>query len=334
LLTIIFTLNKLVARHADVRALQDEDYDGSAEVKVLWLGDPYQLPPVGDVQAVRPEGDYQVMLTENKRRAEDNPLGEPIDLLVSFIEGAAPTPLKPNANFIRGVNLANAFEACDSESKIILCYTNMQVQALNHSIAGKPLPEEGDKLFCSSTKQFVTFLRDLPLEVVDWANLPYGGETLLLNTKYRTLEYLLKSGHNFCEVEDEDGNILVYAYVFGHYTYKKQKEELSIVATASNQAIVSAHRGTQPAAWAKANDKDPLARRRAKAWRDFLSFNDCVVCLDFPHAITVHNSQGSTYDHVFVDTQDIGTLANTNWQLYLKLMYVALSRAAKTVTTN
>lgn len=319
---------------ADIRALQDEDYDGNAEVKVLWLGDPYQLPPVGDAQAVRPEGSYQVVLKEIKRQAKDNPLAEPIAQLVSYIEGETAEPLKANKNFERGVNLVTAFNKCESDNKVILCYTNEAVQEYNAAIAERREPVAGDKLWSPHLQQFVTFERLLPRSSVDYINLAFG-EMLPLNTKYRTLEHLLKSDlYEFCEVKDEDDNIMVYAFVFGHYSYKIIRDSLSDEATKANNAIVAANRNVQPAAWAKANDKHPLARARAKGWRDFLSFNDCVICLDFPHAMTVHKSQGSTFDYVFVDTQDIGKLANTNWQMYLKLMYVALSRAAKKVFTN
>lgn len=321
--------------YADIRALQDEDYDGNAEVKVLWLGDPYQLPPVGDAQAVKPEGNYQVVLKEIKRQATDNPLAEPIAALVSYIEGESPKALLANSNFVRGVDLAFEYAACVSDNKVLLCYTNKAVQDYNWTIAGKSAPTKGDKLWSPDLQQFVTFERILPRSSVDYVDLAFG-ERLVLNTKYRTLEYLLKSElYDFCEVIDEDGNIMVYAFSFGHYTYKTIRDTLSEAATKSNKDIqLQVGQSYQPAAWAKANDKHPLARARAKAWRDFLSFNDCVICLDFPHAMTVHKSQGSTFDYVFVDTQDIGQLANTNWQMYLKLMYVALSRAAKKVYTN
>lgn len=320
--------------YADIRALQDEDYDGNAEVKVLWLGDPYQLPPVGDTQSVQPEGNYQVLLKEIKRQAADNPLGVPIAQLVSYIEGADPEPLQASKSFVRGANLTTAFAACESDNKVLLCYTNKAVQEYNQAIAGKSEPVKGDKLWSPDLQQFVTFERVLPKASVDYIDLAFG-ERLVLNTKYRTLEHLLKSDlYEFCEVIDEDGNTMVYAFVFGHYTYKVLRDSLSDGATKSNNAIKLQAGNVQPTAWAKANDKHPLARARSKAWRDFLSFNDCVICLDFPHAMTVHKSQGSTYDYVFVDTQDIGQLVNTNWKLYLKLMYVALSRASKQVVTN
>ncbi|MGL5567505.1 MAG: ATP-binding domain-containing protein [Plesiomonas sp.] len=50
--------------------------------------------------------------------------------------------------------------------------------------------------------------------------------------------------------------------------------------------------------------------------------------------MTVHKSQGSTYDTVYVDTEDLYRCAAINIKQYLKLMYVALSRASNKVITN
>lgn len=320
---------------ADVRADQDEDYDGLPEMQVLWVGDPFQLPPVGDTQAVKPYGEYKIELTENKRRGEDNPLGGPIEAILSYLRGTAtPAALKPNENFIRDKDLVEEYKADTNDSKVMLCWTNEQVQNLNIAVAGKTEPTEGDKMFCPTSHRWVTFIRELDPNVVDYVNLAHG-ETLSLGTKYRTLEYIIKTDlYRFFEVSDEEGDILVYAVAFGHYTYKVLRDSLGAAAVASNKAIEDKFKGFRAAYWAKSNEHDPLARQRSKAWRDFLSFNECVVCLDFPYAMTVYKSQGSTYDHVYVDTNDIGRLVATNWDLYLKMTYVALSRAAVKVITN
>ena len=319
----------------DIRADQDEDYDGEPELKVLWVGDPHQLPPVGDTQAVRPYGEYQLVLTENKRRAEDNPLGAPIDALVSYIEKkATPAALQTSDTFIRGKDLIKEYLADPNENKAILCYTNETVQKLNAAIAGKTEPDKGDRLFCPTNQSWVTFERKLDPNLVDYINLSRG-ETLSLNSKYKTLEYLIKSQtYDFYEVIDEDDNIQVFAVAFGHYTYKVLRDSLGLAATASNKEIELQNKGYKASAWAAANPQAKLARARTKAWRDFLTFDECVICLDFPHAMTVYKSQGSTFDHVYVDTNDIGKLVSTNWELYLKMMYVALSRAALKVITN
>lgn len=89
-----------------------------------------------------------------------------------------------------------------------------------------------------------------------------------------------------------------------------------------------------PTQWSKTNYKHELAKKRGDAWKKYLSFKDCVVCVDFPHALTVHKSQGSTYENVFLDMEDLGKCADKDYDLYLRLMYVAVSRASDKVYTN
>lgn len=322
--------------YADLRALQDEDYDGNAEVKILWVGDPYQLPPVQDSQAVVPSGPYRYRLKVQKRRGKDNPLSAPIEALISYIEGEAPEPLAANDAFIRGVDIAKAYAEDPEPDKVMLCYTNKAVQEMNEQAEGKVHPIPGDVLFSPTNQHRYTLIEPMLRTEVDEIRLAFG-EPLLLGSKYRTLEYLVKNPHiSFGLFEDEDGEECVLAYVFGHYSYKMLKDSYSREAAESNAAIEKEFRGVKAAAWAKNrdNEKHPLSRRRSKAWRDFLTFDECVFCLDFSHAMTVHKSQGSTYKHVYVDTQDLGQLVNTNWSMYLRLMYVALSRASVKVITN
>ena len=54
----------------------------------------------------------------------------------------------------------------------------------------------------------------------------------------------------------------------------------------------------------------------------------------FAHAMTIHKSQGSTYDTVYLDTEDLGMVANMDYIMYLRLLYVAVSRASNKVITN
>jgi ATP-dependent exoDNAse (exonuclease V) alpha subunit len=314
-----------------IRELQDEDYDGTPELKVVWLGDPYQLPPVGDAESVRPTGVHQHVLTKIWRRDADNPLGKPIDQLVSFIEGADPAPLITSKNFVRGADIVEEYLVCDTD-KVLLAYTNRRVQALNALCQGRTAPEPGDRLFSPTTKHHYTYIRELGKEEIYQVDKPFG-EPLPLNTKYKTLEHLLKMDVKFCECEDDDGELMIFAYEFGHQDFKDVAEELKTEAVESNFAIEKKHK-KKPAFWAKANPQDKMARRRAKAWRDFLTHNECVVCLDFSHAMTVHKSQGSTFGTVFLDSDDLAIARSKDYIMYLRLFYVALSRASLRAITN
>ena len=145
----------------DLRAEQDEDYNGIPGIKIVWLGDPYQLPPVGDLQSVKPSGKYCIELTEIKRQAKNNPLGKTLEQLVSFIEGEPIVPLEENSNFIRGRDLSK------EKGDIILAYTNERVQELNARIQSYTKPLEGDMLFSPTTRHHYKFLRwtDNPTQI-------------------------------------------------------------------------------------------------------------------------------------------------------------------------
>lgn len=320
----------------DIRELQDniEDEEGEitkAGLRVCWLGDPHQLPPVGDAQAIQPHGKFSIRLTKQYRQIAGNPLSEAIAQLISFIEGKPAAPLLTSAQFKRGQDIKHQYIAC-KENKILLAFTNQKVQDLNWTIEGKEEPEEDDIVFSPSTKQKYTFIRNIPSYLVYEIDRAFG-EPLKLGSKYKTLEFLIQQDYKFCEVEDEEGQRYTFAYIFGHYEYKKYLEDLKRVAAGVNKTIMDAE-GMSAAQWAKANPDARATRDRAYAWRKFLSFNECIICLDFAHAKTIHKAQGSTYHTVFLDSEDLGLAAETNYTLYLKLMYVALSRATNNVITN
>ena len=42
---------------------------------------------------------------------------------------------------------------------------------------------------------------------------------------------------------------------------------------------------------------------------------------------TIHKSQGSTFDEVFINLSDFSYLARTNLNMYMRLLYVGMSRA-------
>ena len=317
--TILFIDEYSMVGERDLMDLREND------IKIVWLGDPYQLPPVGDVAAVSPSGAYQVVLHEIKRQAKDNPLGQTLEQLVGFIEGKPITPLLENANFLRGRDLAM------EQGDIILAYTNERVQELNARIQSYTKPIENDMVFSPTTRHHYKFLgwTSKPTQI----ELPFG-DPLTLGSKYKTLEYLIKNRTKFAILEDLDGEIVTMAAVFGHYDYKMKLEELKGAAAETNRVIETDFKGHKAAAWSAQNKGHILAKRRAKAWRDFLSFNDSAVCIDFTHAMTVHKSQGSTYETVLVDTDDLHKAAYFSMKTYLQLMYVALSRASKKVITN
>lgn len=317
----------------DIRAEQDDPESDLPCMQVVWLGDANQLPPVNDMEAIIPEGPYQVKLTHVYRQGNDNPLSDTLSTLVKYIEGRAkPKVLEANAAFVRGVDLIETYKTV--EDAVLLAFTNKRVEELNKAIQGYDEPEEGDKLFSPTTKHYYRFIEYLPAEAVYALDRPFG-EPLLLGSKYKTLEYITQQQtYTFARVHDlELDEEQVVAFIFGHSTYKLYLEQLKFAAASVNKRIESKYK-VKAAHWAKNNFTSPLGQERAQVWRDFLSFNECVICLDFAHAMTVHKSQGSTFKNVIVDSEDIGICADRNFSLYLRLLYVALSRASSKAYTN
>ena len=133
----------------DIREAQDSDYDAEPELKVVWIGDSHQLPPVGDMQAIVPTGEYQVKLTKQWRN--NNPLQQPLNALISYLEGTQPAPLEPVPDyFIRDKDIVAEYCKCEQD-KVMLAYTNKRVQELNEQInmlnGGDGYVKPGDRVF-------------------------------------------------------------------------------------------------------------------------------------------------------------------------------------------
>lgn len=321
--------------YMDIITMQEPEDEDDPPMKVVYIGDLNQLPPVGDMQTIVPHGEHWVKLTKIYRQAGDSELLDTLSTLVDMIQGAKPVPLEPNNNFIRGVAIDEHYKANQEDDKVMLAYTNERVEILNASIAGKEDPEHNDVLFSPSTRQHYLMDHEVPPSKIESIRLPYGDRELHFDSKYKTLEYLVKMPHiKFMDVHTMDeGEDITIAYVFGHFQYKLMLEELKQQAAQSNRAIEKQH-NQSARTWAGANPTSKLARARAKAWRNFLTFKECVLCLDFPYAMTVHKSQGSTYDTVYIDAEDLYKCARKDFNLYLKLMYVAISRSSNLVYTN
>ena len=324
--------------YMDIVAMQDPEYEADVAMKVVYIGDLNQLPPVGDMQTITPEDPWWIKLTTIHRQKDGNQLLGTLGDLVDMLQGGKPKALESNKNFIRGVDIVEKYKLYNDHldaDPVLLAYTNMRVESLNAQIAGKDTPDHTDVLFSPTTRMHYIMDHFIETSKVESIVTAFGGEELLFNTKYKTLEHLITMQNvQFIQLHTEaEGEFVTHACVFGHYQYKLALDELKFAAANSNKEIEHIHK-TSAKMWAGANPHSKLTRARSKAWRDYLTFKDCVICLDFPYAMTVHKSQGSTYDTVFIDTDDLYKCAERNFELYLRLMYVAISRASNIVYTN
>jgi hypothetical protein len=92
--------------------------------------------------------------------------------------------------------------------------------------------------------------------------------------------------------------------------------------------------------WLKAIKEESDGKIRSRQWRSYFLFlekynlvvknNTLLYRLQYAYAMTVHQSQGSTYEHVFVDASNI--YRQRNLVRRNKLLYTACTRASKHLT--
>jgi superfamily I DNA/RNA helicase len=66
---------------------------------------------------------------------------------------------------------------------------------------------------------------------------------------------------------------------------------------------------------------------KEKRWMEFWDMQQCFHDVDYAYSLTIHKSQGSTFQDVFVDVPSM--LVNRNVVERNQLCYVAFTRAAK-----
>ena len=311
--------------------LQDPEYRGVPKMKVLYVGDPKQLPPVGQAQILSPDNcTYKVHLKQVMRNG--GPLLEKIREVISMLEGQPPHYLEPNEAVYRDTNIVEAFVKSASDDKIMLAYTNKRVEELNKQLY---------ELLPSTTLRWSPSLRaelepmfDIEDSSIVTEIQTYSGP-LTLNSKFNTLEHLIKiSSHynikfgRFMNLTEEKEH--TYAYIFGHGQFNDTLKALEQAAAESNKLVPS----PMPKQYCLAHPHCKECRARAKAWRDYLTIKDCVICIDYPWAQTVHKSQGSTFEEVYIDNDNLSIVLQRDLKSYLRLLYVAMSRAANLVYLN
>jgi len=302
--------------------LQDPDNEGKCIMKILWTGDWRQLSPVKDTFILQPNNSKYSYTLREVMRQDSGPLLDTICEVVDMIDGNTPIHrLEPNAEFHRDADIVKLFNPLDDG--IILAFTNKRVEELNKLIAAKDKEGTLDR-WSPTLKMDMTYQH---VAVHPETILVHAGEYLERDSKYKTLEHLESMKGIEFGVFNIDGEEHNLAYVFGHYQYKLMNDVLGELAAQANAEI-----GKDAASYCRQNWQKSKCKARAKAWRNYLAFKNNVMCIDYPYAQTIHKSQGSTFETVYVDNEDLKMLLNRgNTQQYLKLLYVAISRASDSV---
>ena len=297
---------ELVAKIEDARNFDTES------IKIYVYLDPYQLLPVKGRQ-IQLDEEFTTKLT-TQHRAESPDVVALFTKFVEFLEGTNTKDLKIEfSDNVKKVSTTEAVQLFDITKDRLLAYTNEVVGWYNKEIS----IYNGIQSFVGQHAQLgsnpdLVYVEDMIdksdvvlSDVVTW----YLDNNMLLqnskiSAKYMEVEFstLLKlDGVEFAKVAI-NGTTKIVPVVLGIYNAYSLTKQIKAAAI---------------------KDK--------KNYKFIYALNKAYT-MDYKFASTVHKAQGSEFDAVFVDVNDIKKSILPNYyDTYARLMYVALSRAKKRV---
>ena len=304
-----------------------------ARVKVIFMGDPDQIPPIGEnISKVFTEDIPRYSLTKIERQNDGNPLLTLNDLLRDANRSLEEVPIETSLNSIgEGLEIFNlqefreqlALKFCSEEYKKdplyskLLTWTNASVRQWNAIIREMRFPEEpsplvvGDVMMSYSnigrdyTGAIIKNSEDYTVESVKWDTSPFGIPGYITGLKE-------VGGITVHEI------FIVEPNLAGEFAYLKTHDDLL----------------------KKALSYTPRSKNRRKCFSDeYFPFKethslmrDCTYGskktkdIDYGYAVSCHKAQGSTYTNTFISEPNINK--NINIAERNKIKYVAYSRAS------
>lgn len=299
----------VVCDEASMVGREEWEYIQASQRNLQWLfvGDPAQLPPVNE----EPSPALEVsgpMLEHVHRQSSDNPI---LDLATKVRTGDV---RKFQSRFVDGVGVAithkrdafldtvlrtfdsDAF-ADDATHARLLAYRNKTVRIYNEEIRtaryGEDAPryEKGEWLVARETWFH------------DNAPVIKNSEELRV-TKVSTTMF---------EADDMS-------------EWKVWKLKVRSPHAAFSRTILVLHEDEKERYKTELDRLRTLAKENGARWSAFYELRERFARVDYAYATTVHKSQGSTFDTVFVDHRDLQVCRGPEKQA---LLYVAVTRPAR-----
>lgn len=286
-----------------------------AKVKIVVMGDKMQLPPPRETESVALKHYDFVELTQVERFKSDGGIAKLTSDLRAVIEkngtfkfnaSAYDLEVVKPAQFVRKV--VSMFDADTNLEQIrCLAWTNSRVDTINNAVR--------EKIYGRNAERY-----EIGERVVTGKPI-YDGMEMLLSTDEECIVRQVTLSSIMCPDSGKEYNTYmlslepiydsdvktVHCHVLHESSFLEFEEDLGVL-------YKKAETGNQRTLWAKYN-----------ALKDL--FSDIKYC----YCITVHRSQGSTYQTVLVDVDNI--LRNNRKQERNQLLYVAFSRPSETLIT-
>jgi hypothetical protein len=284
-------------------------------LRVLFVGDPCQLPPVGEVASpIWNLSKSWPSFALSKVIRHDNQILTLATALREQIPCAAPC-----------ITLSSSFSPDSSEGVWKLPATAFEAQAKTFADSGAFLDASSVKLLAwrnitvdSWNRQIRKFLWGADSLTSPWLT----GDRVIFTSPAKSLE-----DKPMASTDDE--GVVTKVYLDLHPAYPSF-QVFRIQITLDTGRIASAlvlHPSHQAAYDLEVADLAAQAKALPRKWKAFWAFKEAFHSLRHAYSITAHRSQGSTYDSAMVCFSDI--LLNRNRKEAFQCLYVATTRPRK-----
>lgn len=289
-------------------------------LKILFIGDPFQLPPPKDRCSIFDGSLYTFRLTSNHRQAEDNPILDKANEFREYMEGIRlKEPVIETCVNTKGEGI-HILSHKDFISKFVDKYIDYSAGA------------EVDTPLCTFTNEsainYNNIVRKATFFLDDVIEPFYTGERLVSNSAVMEYDKTILTNNEIVHVQDfQEGiqhNIPGY-YITVHGTYDKYLRS-------STKKVFSPK--TRHAADIVLFElkKEAIHKKCRQTWKEFYAVKNSLADLRPPFAGTTHKAQGGTYSAVFIDKININKCRDPKTRA--RLFYVALTRASENVYIN
>jgi exodeoxyribonuclease-5 len=303
-LGVIFVDEASMVNRQLFRILEDECL--KSDPKVVFMGDVAQLPPVGETRSLVWEGSLGANLTKVMRH--DNQILTLATRIRQIMTSIAPSiTIKSDHDEHGGVwklskndfkqsiyNAAINGEFADGTKGKVIAWRNVRVDEYNNLIRHAVFGSEAEPGFY------------VPGDRVVAAGPCMRGEDVLLST---------------------DDEALVEAVTVCKHPFEPKYNAIELKCRTEYDKVIRLLVIHPASAQDFKNDGEQIAyqaRANGKLWKNFWEHQDLFHTVKYAYALTVHRSQGSTYENVWVDYQDI--LSNRNRTEAFQCLYTASTR--------
>lgn len=289
-------------------------------LKILFVGDPFQLPPISDICSIFDGSLTTFTLSTSHRQSIGNPILDKANEFREYIEGIRKTA----PDIITSINTKG-------EGIHVLPHTNFVTQFVQKYV-NYDAGDEVDIPLCTYTNEsainYNNMIRKAAYFLEDTIQPFYVGERLVSNSSVlQGMTTVLTSNEvvrviSYIEAKIED-MIGYKVTVMGDYS--------TATKTKIKTVFVPKNKGIKDKALKVLKDI-AVTNKSRNGWTDFYRVKQLIADLRPPFAGTTHKAQGGTFPAIFIDLTNINKCRDAH--IRARLMYVALTRATTNVYIN